>query len=91
MNKSQLVKIVMDEKKMKKKEAKVLVDLIFDNISEALANGQKVQLHGFGNFEVKEYAPRKGRNPQTGEQIEIEASRKPAFKPAKGLKKVVNG
>ena len=56
---------------------------------DALANGEKVQLIGFGNFEVRERAARKGRNPQTGEEIEIPASKVPAFKPGKALKDAV--
>ena len=61
----------------------------FDSILEALKQGDKVQLIGFGNFEVRERAARKGRNPQTGEEIEIAASKVPAFKPGKALKDAV--
>nr|WP_231564656.1 HU family DNA-binding protein [Thermoactinomyces sp. Gus2-1] len=59
-------------------------------ISEALKNGDKVTLIGFGNFEVREYAARKGRNPQTGEEMFIEARKAPAFKPGKQLKELIN-
>lgn len=59
---------------------------MFDAIAEALKEGDKVQLIGFGNFEVRERAARKGRNPQTGQEIEIAASKVPAFKPGKALK-----
>jgi len=59
------------------------------SIEEALKNGEKVQLIGFGNFEVRDRAARKGRNPQTGEEIQIAASKVPAFKPGKALKDAV--
>lgn len=72
-----------------KKDATKAVDAIFDTIQSALANGDKVQLIGFGNFEVRERAARKGRNPQTGEEIEIAPSKVPAFKPGKALKDAV--
>lgn len=62
------------------------MDAVFEAIAEALKEGDKVQLVGFGNFEVRERSARKGRNPQTGEEIEIAASKVPAFKPGKALK-----
>lgn len=72
-----------------KKDATKAVDAVFDTILNALKDGDKVQLIGFGNFEVRERAARKGRNPQTGEEIEIAASKVPAFKPGKALKDAV--
>lgn len=90
MNKNELIKTLVTEKAMKKKDAKEVVNLIFHNIQDALQKGNKVKLHGFGNFEVRERAARKGRNPQTGETLPIGASKAPAFKPSKLLKKVVN-
>ncbi len=87
---------IQDKKKKKKKardltkkDATAAVDAVFSTIQDALANGEKVQLIGFGNFEVRERAARKGRNPQTGEEIEIPASKVPAFKPGKALKDAV--
>jgi DNA-binding protein HU-beta len=73
-----------------KKEAGMIVDSVLQTISEALKNGDKVTLIGFGNFEVREYAARKGRNPQTGEEMFIEARKAPAFKPGKQLKELIN-
>lgn len=73
-----------------KKGAKEAVDYVFDKISEFLADGEKIQLLGFGNFEVRERAERKGRNPQTGKTIVIKAKKSPAFKAGKGLKDKVN-
>ncbi len=74
-----------------KKDATKAVDSVFDTILDALKNGDKIQLIGFGNFEVRERSARKGRNPQTGEEIEIPASKVPAFKPGKALKDAVAG
>lgn len=62
------------------------MDAVFEAVMDSLKNGEKVQLIGFGNFEVRERSARKGRNPQTGEEIEIPASKVPAFKPGKALK-----
>jgi DNA-binding protein HU-beta len=91
VKKSDLVQILVDKNEMTKKQASNVVDTLFDSIQTALKDGKKVQLLGFGNFEVRERAARKGRNPQTGEEIDIAASRIPAFKPGKGLKRTVNG
>ena len=91
MNKNELIKVLVEEKEMKKKDAKEVVDLIFSNIQTALEKGETVKLHGFGNFEVRERAARKGRNPRTGQELPIKASKAPAFKPSKVLKQVVNG
>jgi DNA-binding protein HU-beta len=89
MNKSELVNKVAEITELSKKDAAKAVDAVFDAIAEALQNGEKVQLVGFGNFEVRERSARKGRNPQTGEVIEIAASKTPAFKPGKSLKEMI--
>jgi DNA-binding protein HU-beta len=88
MNKTDLVNKVAETTDLSKKDATKAVDAVFDAISEALQAGDKVQLVGFGNFEVRERSARKGRNPQTGEEIEIPASKVPAFKPGKQLRDV---
>ncbi|SDZ20839.1 HU family DNA-binding protein [Thermoactinomyces sp. DSM 45892] len=90
MNKSELVERVAESTGKSKKEASTVVDSVLQAIAEALVSGDKVTLVGFGNFEVKERAARMGRNPQTGEEIQIEASKVPAFKPGKQLKDAVN-
>ena len=72
-----------------KKDVSAVVDALFETIQEALQAGEKVQVIGFGNFEVRERAARKGRNPQSGEEIQIEASKVPAFKAGKALKDAV--
>lgn len=86
MNKSDLIAQVAESTELPKKDVTKAVDAVFEAISEALQKGDKVQLVGFGNFEVRERSARKGRNPQTGEEIEIPASKIPAFKPGKALK-----
>ncbi|WP_134698957.1 HU family DNA-binding protein [Ammoniphilus sp. YIM 78166] len=91
MNKTELISYVAEAAELTKKDATKAVEAVFDAIENALKNGDKVQLIGFGNFEVRERAARKGRNPQTGEEIEISASKIPAFKPGKSLKDSVAG
>ncbi|EGK10672.1 HU family DNA-binding protein [Kroppenstedtia eburnea] len=90
MNKTELIERVAESTGKTKKESAHLVEAVLDSIAEALRNGEKVSLIGFGNFEVRERAARTGRNPQTGEPIEIGASKVPAFKPGKQLKEAVN-
>ena len=89
MNKTELVEAVAEKMNTTKKEAEAAVSAFTETVKEALAEGKKVQLVGFGNFEVRERAARKGRNPQTGEEIDIPATKVPAFKPGKGFKDVV--
>jgi DNA-binding protein HU-beta len=89
MNKTDLTNQVAEVTELSKKDAGKAVDAVFTSIQEALAKGDKVQLIGFGNFEVRERAARKGRNPQTGAEIDIAASKVPAFKAGKALKEAV--
>lgn len=89
MNKTDLTNQVAETTELSKKDAGKAVDAVFNTIQEALAKGEKVQLIGFGNFEVRDRAARKGRNPQTGAEIDIAASKVPAFKPGKALKDAV--
>ncbi|MBH0229593.1 HU family DNA-binding protein [Halobacillus yeomjeoni] len=89
MNKTDLINSVSEKADLSKKDATQAVDSVFESIMDSLKDGEKVQLIGFGNFEVRERAARKGRNPQTGEEIEISASKVPAFKPGKALKDAV--
>ncbi|ALS73849.1 HU family DNA-binding protein [Planococcus sp. CP5-4] len=89
MNKTELVNSVAEAAELSRKDAAKAVDAAFEAIQDALTKGDKVQLIGFGNFEVRERAARKGRNPQTGAEIEIAASKVPAFKPGKALKDAV--
>ena len=87
--KSDIINRVSDEMGLPKSRAKEAVNIVFDAISEYLGDGEKVQLIGFGNFEIRERSARKGRNPQTGKEIRIEASKVPAFKAGKALKERV--
>ena len=91
MTKTDLVNVVVAESGLKKKDAEVAVNAIFGAITNALKDGDKVQLIGFGTFEVKDVAAREGRNPQTGKTIKIAASKKPSFSASKALKDSVNG
>jgi DNA-binding protein HU-beta len=90
MNKTDLINKVAEATEMKKKDASLAVEAVLNAITEALKAGEKVQLIGFGNFEVKDRQARKGRNPRTGEEIEIPATKVPSFKPGKQLKEDVN-
>ncbi|MDA3130785.1 HU family DNA-binding protein [Aliibacillus thermotolerans] len=90
MNKTDLINAVAEQAELSKKDAARAVDAVFDSITESLKKGDKIQLVGFGSFEVRERAARKGRNPQTGAEIEIPASKNPAFRPGKQLKDAVN-
>jgi DNA-binding protein HU-beta len=88
-NKADLVDKVADKTGLTKKDSNAAVEAVFDSIQEFLAEEEKVQLIGFGTFEVRERAARKGRNPQTGEEIQIPATKVPAFKAGKNLKEAV--
>jgi DNA-binding protein HU-beta len=89
MNKPELITRVAEKTGLTKKDASKAVDALLLTIMEALKNGEKVQLIGFGNFEVRHRAARKGRNPLTGQEINIEASKVPAFSAGKQLKEAV--
>lgn len=89
MNKAELVSAVAEKTGMSKKDSEKAVNAALDTITEALAAGDKVQLVGFGAFEVKERGARIGRNPKTKEEIEIPASRVASFKVGKALKEAV--
>ena len=90
MNKTDLINSVAEQADISKKDASKAVDAVFDSITETLKKGDNIQLVGFGSFEVRERAARKGRNPQTGDEIEIPATKNPAFRPGKQLKDAVN-
>ena len=86
MNKAELVASVAEKAQLPKKDAERAVDAVVESIQGALAKGDKVALVGFGTFEVRERAARKGRNPQTGQEIDIAATKVPVFKAGKGFK-----
>ena len=90
MNKTELVAAVAEQAGLSKKDAEAAVKAFTDVVAEALKAGDKIQLVGFGTFEVSERAARTGRNPQTGKDIVIPASKSPKFKAGKALKDIVN-
>lgn len=91
MNKSELRDAVAEASDLNQAQADKALNAVLDSITDALASGDKVTLPGFGTFETRERAARQGRNPQTGESMEIAASTTPAFKAGAQLKKAVNG
>lgn len=90
MNKSELVNAISEKTGSSKKASEASLNAITEIISEELKKGEKVQLVGFGTFEVRHRAARKGKNPQTGEELRIPASIAPSFKPGKALKDIIN-
>ncbi|MCK5662171.1 MAG: HU family DNA-binding protein [Thiotrichaceae bacterium] len=90
MNKSELVNAIADNADLSKASAGRALDATVKAITDSLANNEAVTLIGFGTFEVRERAARTGRNPRTGESIQIKASKNPAFKAGKALKEAVN-
>ncbi|MBR2528434.1 MAG: HU family DNA-binding protein [Blautia sp.] len=91
MNKTELVAAMVDETKLSKKDVEAVLNSFINVVTKELKDGEKIQLIGFGTFEVAERAARTGMNPQTKEAIEIPASKAPRFKPGKALKDAVNG
>ncbi|HHT70304.1 MAG: HU family DNA-binding protein [bacterium] len=90
MNKTELVSAVAEKTGLTKKDADKAVNALFEVVTETLADGERVQVVGFGTFEVRDRAARKGRNPQTGEVIDIAAAKLPAFKAGKALRQAVD-
>lgn len=91
MNKGELVDLLATKADTTKKAATVLLDALIDSITQAVADGEKVTLVGFGSFEPRERKARDGRNPQTGEPMKIPATRVPAFSAGKQFKDAVSG
>ena len=91
MNKTELIAAIAEKAEISKKDSEKAVNALFASIEEALVAGDKVQLVGFGTFEVRERKERKGQNPQTKKPITIPATKVPAFKAGKNLKDVVAG
>ncbi len=90
MTKADIVEALYEKVGFSKKEAADLVELVFDTIKSALSEGQKIKISGFGNFVVREKRSRVGRNPQTGQSIEISARRVLTFRPSQVLREEVN-
>lgn len=90
MNKTELVAAIAEKTELSKKDSEKALKAFIDVVSEELKKGEKIQLVGFGTFEVAERAAREGRNPKTGESMKIEACKTPKFKAGKALKDLVN-
>lgn len=90
MNKTELVAAIAEKAQITKKDADAALKAFTDVVSDELKNGEKIQLVGFGTFEVSERPAREGRNPRTGETMTIAASKQPKFKPGKALKDAIN-
>ena len=90
MNKSEMINAISTKASMTKKDSETAANAIFEVITEALASGDKVQIVGFGSFEVKDRPVRVARNPRTGEDVKVAASKAPVFKAGKALKDSVN-
>ena len=90
MNKSELISAVADNTGLTKKDSEAAINAAFESITDALKAGDKVQMVGFGSFEVKHREARQGRNPKTKEPIQIAASNSPVFKAGRALKEAVN-
>ena len=90
MNKTELIAAIADQAELSKKDSEKALKAFVDVVTEQLKEGEKVQLVGFGTFEVSERAAREGRNPQTGETMKIAACKAPKFKAGKALKDAIN-
>ena len=91
MTKADLVENIYQKTGFSKKESAEIVETVFDLIKSTLEEGEKIKIAGFGNFVVKEKATRRGRNPQTGDEIKISSRRILTFKPSQVLKAAING
>ncbi len=90
MNKSQLIELIATKTEMTKKKAEDVVNLIFDSMVEAMKRGERIEIRGLGSFVVKEYGAYIGRNPRTGESIQVKPKKLPFFKVGKELKEMVD-
>ena len=90
MTKAELVEKVADKIQLTKKQTETVVNLLLNSITEALSEGDKVELRGFGSFRIRKRNPREGRNPKTGDTVQIPAKRVPFFKAGKELREMVD-
>jgi len=90
MTKADLVEEVSRVTELTRKDSEVIVDTLFESVIKALKNGDKLEVRGFGSFRVRQRNARVGRNPKTGEKVEVPAKRVPYFKPSKELKDLIN-
>ena len=90
MTKAELVEELIQLGDLTRRDGEVIVDTIFDSVIEALKAGDKIEIRGFGSFRIRQRKPRIGRNPKTGEKVDVPAKRVPYFKPSKELRDLVN-
>ncbi|MCF8038254.1 MAG: integration host factor subunit beta [Desulfohalobiaceae bacterium] len=90
MNKSQLIKTLAERLSISMDEATIIVSTFFDSIKEALKDGKRVEIRGFGSFKIKEYQGYTGRNPSTGELVKVKPKKLPFFRVGKGLREYLN-
>ena len=90
MTKAELVEEVSRVSDLTKKHSEVIVDTVFKSIIDALHRGEKIELRGFGSFRLRQREPRKGRNPKTGDKVDVPPKKVPYFKPGKELKDLIN-
>lgn len=91
MTKAEIIEQIYEKVGFSKKESAEIVEMVFDTMKETLEKGEKIKISGFGNFVVRQKRPRVGRNPQTGQEIEISARRVLTFRPSQVLKSILNG
>ena len=90
MTKAELVEEVSEKTGLPKKQAEIVVNTVFESIVETLTTGEKIELRGFGSFRIRQRDSRMGRNPKTGEKVDVPAKRIPYFKPGKELRELLN-
>ena len=90
MTKAELVDQVARTTQLTKKHAEIMVNTVFDSIVDSLKEGEKIELRGFGSFRLRQREPRKGRNPKTGDKVDVPPKKVPYFKPGKELKELIN-
>ena len=90
ITKSELIERLSDTQKLPKGKAELVVNVLFDSMSGALERGERIEIRGFGSFEVRSYKPYEGRNPRTGETVQVKAKRLPFFKVGKELRERIN-
>lgn len=91
MNKSDLISALSNKENLTEKDAAKVINLVFDGFTDALKNGGRIEIRGFGSFSVREYRAYKGRNPKTGKAIQVKPKKGPFFKVGRELKKRVDG
>jgi integration host factor subunit beta len=91
MTKGRLIEIIAQQDGFNMRKAEIVVNTVFESMSDALSDGERVEIRGFGSFEVRHYEAYKGRNPKTGEEVYVAAKKAPFFKTGKELRERVNG